>query len=96
MQGGIIVQGGRTEGQHPDKKARQKRAKKKAKTMALIIGGVMVVAVGGAVVGRQLGHDPATIQPQAAATPTGAASAGAPAAPAPAPSTSPDGGTAPA
>lgn len=73
---GIIVQGGRTG--HPDKKARQKRAKKKMKTMALVIGGAMVVAVGGAIVGRQLGQDPATILPQAAATPTDSASADAP------------------
>ncbi|MFJ3203301.1 hypothetical protein [Streptomyces sp. NPDC086989] len=74
---GIIVQGGRTG--HPDDKSRQKRAKKKPKTMALIIGGVMVVTVGGAFLGRQLGHDPATLVPQAAATPTAAV----PAAPAP-------------
>ncbi|MGW5419797.1 hypothetical protein [Streptomyces sp. NPDC003943] len=71
---GIIVQGGRTE--HPDKKARQKRAKKKMKTMMLVIGGVMVVAVGGAVAGRQLGQDPATTLPHAA-TPAASASAGA-------------------
>ncbi|MEU8434994.1 hypothetical protein AB0F18_19125, partial [Streptomyces sp. NPDC029216] len=76
---GIIVQGGRTG--HPGTKARQKRAKKKMKTMALVIGGVLVVAVGGVVVGRQLGHDPATLQPQAAASPTAPASPGAPAAP---------------
>ncbi|MER7463183.1 hypothetical protein [Streptomyces sp. NPDC097981] len=79
---GIIVQGGRTG--HPDKKARQKRAKTKMKTMALIIGGVLVVAAGGAFAGRQLGHDAATTVPQAAATPTGSASAGVPGAPAPA------------
>ncbi|MFE2147174.1 hypothetical protein ACFXA3_36520 [Streptomyces sp. NPDC059456] len=78
---GIIVQGGRTG--HPDGKSRQKRAKKKPKTMALIIGGVMVAAVGGAVVGRQLGHDPAATVPQAAATPTAVV----PAAPAPSGST---------
>ncbi|MEU7556161.1 hypothetical protein AB0B01_28175 [Streptomyces sp. NPDC044571] len=47
---GIIVQGGRTG--HPEKKSRQKRAKKKTKTMALIIGGVMVVALGGVIAGR--------------------------------------------
>ncbi|KIF04204.1 hypothetical protein PL81_20030, partial [Streptomyces sp. RSD-27] len=72
---GIIVQGGRTG--HPDTKARQKRAKKKPKpkTMALVIGGVMVLAVGGFLGGRQLGHNPATPAPQAAAAPTGAASA---------------------
>ncbi|MFJ8017330.1 hypothetical protein [Streptomyces sp. NPDC096339] len=75
VQHGIIVQGGRTG--HPGSKARQKRAKK-TKTMALIIGGVLVAAVGGAVVGRQLGHDPATTLPQAGATPTGVVSAGAP------------------
>ncbi|RPF29756.1 hypothetical protein EDD96_6297 [Streptomyces sp. Ag109_G2-6] len=83
---GIIVQGGRTG--HPDKKARQKQAKKKMKTMALVIGGVMVMAVGGVFVGRQLGHDPATLQPQAAATPTAAVSGAAPA-----PSASTDGGS---
>ncbi|MFJ9823348.1 hypothetical protein ACIRSU_03115 [Streptomyces sp. NPDC101160] len=71
---GIIVQGGRTE--HPDKRARQKRAKTKMKTMMLVIGGVMVVAVGGAIAGRQLGQDPATTLPQAA-TPTTSAPAGA-------------------
>ncbi|MGW4158325.1 hypothetical protein [Streptomyces sp. NPDC004788] len=70
---GIIVQGGRTE--HPDKKARQKRPKKKMKTMMLVIGGVMVVAVGGAIAGRQLGQDPATTLPQAA-TPAASAPAG--------------------
>ncbi|MEU3406621.1 hypothetical protein ABZ766_22150 [Streptomyces sp. NPDC006670] len=92
---GIIVQGGRTG--HPDSKARRKRAKKKTKTMMLVIGGVMVLALGGFFVGRQLGHDPATLQPQAAATPTAAgpadASGGAPSAStgaaAPAPATSP-------
>ncbi|MFI8824654.1 hypothetical protein [Streptomyces sp. NPDC053431] len=88
---GIIVQGGRTG--HPGTKARQKRARKKTKTMALVIGGVMVVAVGGAIAGRQLGQDPATTLPQAAA-PTTASAAPAPSAtaggssPAPAPSES--------
>ncbi|MFF1339369.1 hypothetical protein ACFVYT_15905 [Streptomyces sp. NPDC058290] len=78
---GIIVQGGRTG--HPEKKSHQKRAKKKMKTMALIIGGVMVVALGGVIIGRQLGHEPATALPQATATPTSAPSADAPGAPAP-------------
>ncbi|MFJ8160479.1 hypothetical protein ACIRBY_06055 [Streptomyces sp. NPDC096136] len=41
---GINVQGGRTG--HPDATARQKRAKKKPKTMALITGGVMVLSPG--------------------------------------------------
>ncbi|KJY24590.1 hypothetical protein VR44_34925, partial [Streptomyces katrae] len=82
---GIIVQGGRTG--HPGGNARQKRARK-TKTMALVIGGVMVLAVGGFLVGRQLGHDPATLQPQAVATPTAAVSGGAPA-----PSASSDGGS---
>ncbi|MCF3180133.1 hypothetical protein IPZ70_09280 [Streptomyces polychromogenes] len=85
VRNGIIVQGGRTA--HPGGNARQKRARK-MKTMALVIGGVMVLAVGGFLVGRQLGHDPATLQPQAVATPTAAASAGAPA-----PSASSDGGS---
>lgn len=91
---GIIVQGGRTG--HPDKKARQKRAKKKTKTMALIIGGVMVAAVGGVFVGQRLGHDPAVRRPQAVATPSGAASAGASAGVtggAPAPTASSDSGS---
>ncbi|MFJ9576907.1 hypothetical protein ACIRQF_11065 [Streptomyces sp. NPDC101191] len=70
---GIIVQGGRTG--HPGTMARQKRDRKKMKTMALVIGGVMVVAAGGAIVGRQWGHDPATVLPQAAATPAASASA---------------------
>ncbi|MFE5297114.1 hypothetical protein [Streptomyces sp. NPDC056632] len=70
---GIIVQGGRTG--HPGMMARQKRDRKKMKTMALVIGGVMVVAAGGAIVGRQWGHDPATVLPQAAATPAASASA---------------------
>lgn len=87
---GIIVQGGRTE--HPDKKARQKHAKKKMKTMALIIGGVLVVAAGGVFVGQRLGHDPAALQPQAVATPSGAASADAPGG-APAPTASSDSGS---
>ncbi|WP_371675403.1 hypothetical protein [Streptomyces sp. NBC_01276] len=96
---GIIVQGGRTE--HPDKKARQKRAKKKTKTMALIIGGALVVAAGGVFVGQRLGHDPAVLQPQAVATPSGATPSGAASADAPggapAPTTSSDsGGPAPA
>ncbi|GAA0317647.1 hypothetical protein GCM10010302_65900 [Streptomyces polychromogenes] len=69
---GNIVQGGRTG--HPGTRARQKRAKK-TKTMMLVIGGVMVLALGGFFVGSRLGHDPAALQPQAAATPTGAASA---------------------
>ncbi|MFE2322879.1 hypothetical protein ACFXD5_02945 [Streptomyces sp. NPDC059385] len=73
---GIIVQGGRT--RHPGSKARQKRAKAKTKTMALVIGGILVAVVGGAVVGRQLGHDPATVAPQAAGTPSGVASAAVP------------------
>ncbi|MFD7560639.1 hypothetical protein ACFV9E_39865 [Streptomyces sp. NPDC059835] len=85
---GIIVQGGRTG--HPGSKARQKRARTKMKTMALVIGGILVAVVGGAVVGRQLGHDPATIAPQAVGTPSGVASAIAPT-----PSLSP-GDTAPA
>ncbi|MEV7543595.1 hypothetical protein [Streptomyces sp. NPDC089915] len=38
--------------------------------MMLVIGGVMVLALGGFFVGSRLGHDPATLQPQAAATPT--------------------------
>ncbi|MFF2198088.1 hypothetical protein ACFVXK_34810, partial [Streptomyces sp. NPDC058157] len=90
---GIIVQGGRTG--HPGSKARQKRAKKKTKTMMLVIGGVMVLALGGFFVGHRLGHDPATLPPQAAATPTARADAsgGAPSAStgaaAPAPATSP-------
>ncbi|MFE3764235.1 hypothetical protein ACFXPI_21045 [Streptomyces sp. NPDC059104] len=88
---GIIVQGGRTG--HPDEKARQKRAKKKkTKTMALIIGGVLVVAAGGVFVGQRLGHDPAVLRPQAVATPSGAASAGAPGATT-APTASPDSGS---
>ncbi|MFB0631355.1 hypothetical protein [Streptomyces sp. AB3(2024)] len=52
--------------------------------MALIIGGVLVVAAGGVFVGQRLGHDPAVLPPQAVATPSGAA---------PAPTTSPDSGS---
>ncbi|MER8041775.1 hypothetical protein [Streptomyces sp. NPDC094032] len=75
---GIIVQGGRTghPERDPDNKTRQRRAKKKMKTMALVIGGVMVLAVGGALLGRQLGHDPDATLPRAAATPTASPSAG--------------------
>ncbi|MFI8961966.1 hypothetical protein ACIGO8_07610 [Streptomyces sp. NPDC053493] len=57
------------------------RKRAKAKPLALVIGGLMVVGVGGAVVGQRLGNGPGADTPLVVATPSSSAPAGSSAAP---------------